>query len=133
MINQLNIELNKLSVWFRVNKLSLNLKKTKFIVFKPNQKRRSYNFQISINEQQSDQVKETVFLDVIIDENVTWKSEISHVANKVSKSIGMIHKSSFYFSSYSLRVLYYSLVYPYFFYRLARQFAQLFPQVCGWL
>ena len=112
LVNQLNIEINKLSVWFRVNKLSLNLKKTKFIVFKPNQRRRSYNFQILINEQQIDQVKETVFLGVIIDENVTWKSEISHV----SKSIGMIHKSSFYLSSYSLRVLYYSLVYPYFFY-----------------
>ena len=116
LVNQLNIELNKLSVWFRVNKLSLNLKKTKFIVFKPNQKRRGYNFQILINEQQINQVKETVFLGVIIDENITWKSEISHVANKVSKSIGMIHKSSFYLSSYSLRVLYYSLVYPYFFY-----------------
>ena len=116
LVNQLNIELNKLSVWFRVNKLPLNLKKTKFIVFKPNQKRRSYNFQILINKQQIDQVKETVFLGVIIDENVTWKSEISHVANKVSKSIGMIQKSSFYLSSYSLRVLYFSLVYPYFFY-----------------
>ena len=101
LVNQLNIELNKLSVWFRVNKLSLNLKKTKFIVFKPNQKRRSYNFQILINKQQIDQVKETVFLGVIIDENVTWKSEISHVANKVSKSIEMIQKSSFYLSSYS--------------------------------
>ena len=116
LVNQLNIELNKLSVWFRVNKLSLNLKKTKFIVFKPNQKRRSYNFQILINKQQIDQVKETVFLGVIIDENVTWKSEISHVANKVSRSIGMIQKSSLYLSSYSLRVLYFSLVYPYFFY-----------------
>ena len=42
LVNQLNIELNKLSVWFRVNKLSLNLKKTKFIVFKPNQKRRNF-------------------------------------------------------------------------------------------
>ena len=116
LINQWNIELNKLSVWFRVNKLSLNLKKTKFIVFKPNQKRRSYIFQILINKQQIDQVKETVFLGVIINENVTWKSEISHVANKVSKSIGMIQKSSFYLSSYSLRILYFSLVYPYFFY-----------------
>ena len=116
LVNQLNIELNKLSVWFRVNKLSLNLKKTKLIVFNPNQKRRSYNFQILINKQHIDQVKETVSLGVIIDENVTWKSEISHVANKVSKSIGMIQKSSFYLSSYSLRVLYFSLVYPYFFY-----------------
>ena len=85
-------------------------------MFKPNQKRGSYNFQILINEQQIDQAKETVFLGVIIDENLTGKSEISHVANKVSRSIGMIHKSSFYLSSYSLLVLCYSLVYPYFFY-----------------
>ena len=48
-----------------------------FIVFKPNQKRGSYNFQILIHEQQIDQVKETVFLGVIIDENLTGKSEIS--------------------------------------------------------
>ena len=81
-----------------------------FMVFKPNKKRRSYNLQFLINEEQIDQVKETVFLGVIIDENLNWKSEISHVANKVSKSIGMIHKSSFCLSSNSLRVLYYSFV-----------------------
>ena len=45
-----------------------------------------------------------------------WKSEISHVANKVSKSIGIIRKSNFYLSTNSLRTLYFSLVYPYFFY-----------------
>ena len=33
--NILNAELNKLSIWFRANRLSLNLKKTKFIIFKP--------------------------------------------------------------------------------------------------
>ena len=39
LTNILNAELNKLSLWFRANRLSLNLKKTKFIVFKPCQKR----------------------------------------------------------------------------------------------
>ena len=50
-----------------------------------------------------------------MDENLNWKSEISHVANKVSKCTGIIHKSSFYLSMKSLRTLYFSLVYPYFF------------------
>ena len=35
-----------------------------------------------INSQKIDQVKETVFLGVIMDENLYWKSEISHVANR---------------------------------------------------
>ena len=106
LVNQLNTELNKLSIWFKVNKLPLNLKKTKFMVFKPRQKRTSHIIQLLINGQQIDQVKETVFLGVVIDENLNWKSEISHVANKVSKSIGIIHKSSFYLLTKSSQVLY---------------------------
>ena len=115
LANILNIELNKLSIWFRANKLSLNLKKTKFMVFKPSQKRKSHDIQLLINDYKLDQVKETIFLGVILDENLNWKSEISHVANKVSKSIGIIRKSNFYLSTKSLRTLYFSLVYPYFF------------------
>ena len=116
LTNILNAELNKLSIWFRANRLSLNLKKTKFIAFKPSQKRTNQTIQLLINSQKIDQVKETVFLGVIMDENLNWKSEISHVANKVSKCTGIIRKSSFYLSTKTLRTLYFSLVYPYFFY-----------------
>ena len=86
------------------------------MVFKPSQKRKTHDIQLLINDFKLDQVKETIFLGVILDENLNWKSEISHVANKVSKSIGIIRKSYFYLSTKSLRTLYFSLVYPYFFY-----------------
>ena len=92
------------------------MKKTKFTVFKPCQKRTNKNIQLLIDGQKIDQVKETVFLGVIMDENLNWKLEISHVANKVSKSVGIIGKSSFYLSTKTLRTLFFSLVYPYFFY-----------------
>ena len=51
LTNILNAELNKLSIWFRANRLSLNLKKTKFIVFKPCQKRTNQTIQLLINSQ----------------------------------------------------------------------------------
>ena len=51
-----------------------------------------------------------------MDENLNWKSEISHVANKVSKCTGII--ASFYLSTKTLRTLYFSLVYPNFFFLL---------------
>ena len=72
LVNLLNTALTKLSLWFRGSKLSLNVKKktTNFVVFKPSQKCTSYNIQILINDQRIDQVKETVFLGVIIDENL---------------------------------------------------------------
>ena len=50
-----------------------------------------------------------------MDGNLNWKSEITHVANKGSKSIGIIRKSIFYLSTESLKTLYFSLVYRYFF------------------
>ena len=39
-----------------------------------------------------------------------------HVANKISKSIGIIFKSSLYLFKESMRMLYFSLVYPYLYY-----------------
>ena len=86
------------------------------MVFKPRQKRSICNIQISIDNQNIVKVKETNFLGVILDENLNWKSEISHVANKVAKSIGMISRCSFFLPKTSLRMLYYSLIYPYFYY-----------------
>jgi hypothetical protein len=59
-----------------------------------------------------DRVKEVVFLGVILDEHISWKPHISHVARKILKSIGIIYKASFFISKSSLCKLYCSLVYP---------------------
>ena len=61
-------------------------------------------------------VKETVFLGVILDEHLSWRPHILRVSRKISKSIGIIYKSSFCVPKPSLRSLYYSLVYPYLIY-----------------
>ena len=106
-------EIEKLSDWFKSNKLSLNLQKTKFIVFKPRQKKYNHTFQLTINNEAVEQVKEIVFLGVILDEELSWKSHISNVACKISKSIGIMLRASFYLTKRSLLTLYYSIVYPY--------------------
>ena len=103
----LHSEMDKLSIWFEANKFSLNLKKTKFMVFKPRQKRSTCNIQISILDNQNIvKVKETNFPGLTLDENLHWKSRISNVANKCS----------FFLPKTSLRMLYCSLVYPYYYY-----------------
>ena len=58
-------------------------------------------------------VHETSFLGVVLDENITWRSHISYITSKISKSIGIIFRSSFYLFKSSLKTLYYGLVYPY--------------------
>ena len=49
--DMLNLEMDKLSIWFKAKKLSLNLKNTKFMFFQPRQKRPICNVQISIDNQ----------------------------------------------------------------------------------
>ena len=84
LINTLNRELDKLSTWFTANRLSLNLSKTNFIVFKPWQKKQSFKYQGSINEQPIFRVSETMFLGVFSDDHLTWKPRISLLASKLS-------------------------------------------------
>lgn len=54
-----------------------------------------------------------MFLGVILDQNLNWKSHIHNVARKISKSLGIIYKAGFCLNEASLRTLYFSLVYPY--------------------
>ena len=113
LIELLNQEISKFSQWLITNRLSLNLDKTKFILFKPRQKKVSVKFRVLINNREIEQVEETVFLGIILDEHLSWRSHGAHVANKISKSIGIIRKSRFYLQKTSLRTLYFSMVYPY--------------------
>ena len=66
-------------------------------------KKPSFEFQVSINEQSILRVSETMFLGVVLDDNLTWKPHISLLASKLSKSIGIIYKSRF-FSQINLSV-----------------------------
>ena len=56
--NMSNLEMDKLSIWFKANKLSLNLKKTKVMVFRPSQKRMDCDIQTSIDNQHIVRVKD---------------------------------------------------------------------------
>ena len=112
----LNSELIKLTQWFQANKLSINFKKSSFMVFRPRQRRQTLDLSIKIGKNNIECVKETVFLGVILDERLSWKPHILNASRKISKSIGIIYKSSFCLPKTSLRSLYYSLVYPYLIY-----------------
>ena len=76
----------------------------------------TYIFTLHFNDIEIDRVNEVLFLGVILDEPLSWKSQIQNVATKISKSVGIIYKSSFCLNKTSLCTLYYSLVYSYLHY-----------------
>lgn len=85
--------------WLKTNKLLLNFAKTNFILFCPKQKRIVVNEDITLDNIGIKQVKVTKFLGVLVDQHLSWKQHISHITEKISKTIGIIGKSRFFLSS----------------------------------
>ena len=106
-------ELGKLKLWFDANKLSLNIKKTKFMIFGNKNIDISTNVELKIDKITLERVYENMFLGVIIDHSFSWKPHISHVRNKVSRSIGILYKARDLLNYHSLYMLYNSLILPY--------------------
>ena len=113
LMSTVNSELNKLALWFHANKLTINIKKTNYILFGPRQRKQTLDLTLYVNDNIIRQVSETVYLGVVLDEHLSWKPHVSHIASKISKSIGVIYKSSFCLPKSALLSLYYSLIYPY--------------------
>ena len=104
-----------MSYWFKLNKLSLNIKKTNFIVFQTrNKKLPNGNLTIKIDDTVIEQVNNTKFLGVIINNKLTWDEHIKTIYNKVSKSIGIIYRIRHNIPSATLINLYHTLVHPYY-------------------
>ena len=78
-------ELRKIASWLSANKLSLNIKKTHFIIFKSRGKKTNQNVSVKTNGQPIEQVKNAKFLGLYIDDELTWKYCIDQVVNKISK------------------------------------------------
>ena len=111
----LNSELKIISTWLKVNKLSLNINKTHFMLFS-GRRNIEHSLNIDIDGQHISEVNKTKFLGVIIDNQLKWNIHIQHIAGKVSRGIGMIIKARNVLNGITLKNLYYSFVYPYFTY-----------------
>ena len=109
---QINKELKQVSMWLKVNKLSLNVSKTHFIIF-TRKKKSGNSLNIGIENQIIHEVYKTKFLGVIIDKKLTWKDHILYISNKISRGIGMIIKAKKRLNKHALKCLYYSFIYPY--------------------
>ena len=112
----MNAELCKISEWFKANKLSLNVSKTKWELFHPSAKKISIpNIlpDLFIDNVKIERETVTKFLGVLIDENLNWKSHIDYIVNKISKTIGILYNIRDFVGKHNLRLLYFAFVQSY--------------------
>ena len=109
--NKLNKELAEISTWLKVNKLSLNSAKSKFMIFRKPQKQIKLPI-VKINGIQIECADNFNFLGAIINNNLTWKSHLNKVSNKIVRIIGIMNKLKFTFSQNILINIYNPLIIP---------------------
>ena len=75
----INAELKKVSDWLCSNKLSLNVKKTKCMVFHTAQRKVNYPF-LTLNNIGIERVTQFKLLGVIISSNMKWNGHVTHIS-----------------------------------------------------
>ena len=91
----MDMELVNVSTWFKSDKLSLNVDKTKWLLFHFLSKRQLLQQSLPNLFIENIHIKKehvTKFLGVFIDENLSWKQHIDIRSSKISKSIEILYK-----------------------------------------
>ena len=111
-----NNELHKIGEWFKANRLSLNIKKTKYTFFHKNSVKDNIPLklpELKIANRAIERTHAIKFLGVLLDENITWKNHICSVEKKLAKNIGLLYRAKYFLDESSLKTVYFSYIHSY--------------------
>ena len=108
----INNELNKVSDWLKLNKLSLNSTKTKAMLFHTAQRMVQYP-DIFIDDSKIEFVECFNLLGIVFDSKLNWGHHVDIVCKKISKTAGIINKLKNIIPINALINIYNSLVLSY--------------------
>ena len=103
----INNELCRISLWLKLNKLSLNIGKTRAMVF--HQPQRNVSIPNLILDNTSDTFN---FLGINLNKNMRWDSHINNILNKIYRAIGIINQMKKILPFNIFLILYKTLILP---------------------
>jgi hypothetical protein len=112
VLNNINKELKKIVEWLQVNKLSLNIGKSKYIIF-TKKKIHKPTVDVMVNNHTIELVTSIKFLGFLLDNHISWKEHIKFITNKISKLTGILIKLKKTLSTEVLLKLYYAYIHSY--------------------
>jgi len=117
LFTDMKLDLHDLITWFQANKLSLNISKTNYILFRPNKQIKmkdhedTNEYKLEFGTESLAQKKDCKFLGIIIDETLSWAPHCKSVCSKLSSAIYVLRAVRNFIPEYTLKILYYSLFY----------------------
>ena len=97
-IKKINCDLNNTHLWFKANKLKLNIEKTQFIIFSSRNKYKpaSANSKvISFNDRVIKSSAAVNYLGVTLDPELNFNEHASQLCNKISRKLGSLSNIKF--------------------------------------
>ena len=116
LFEKMNKELTNVSNWFNANKLSLNVKNTKYSCFRKSSKKDNIQLRLpilNINGFTVDRESSINSLGVWIDENLTWRDHIHTDEIKTAKNIGLLYQGKHYLDDKCLKQIYFAYIHAY--------------------
>ena len=112
----LNQDLDKISIWLSANKLTLNMKKTEFMLIGSRQKLNTLATTpvLKIDQAPVKQVSTTKSLGVVLDDRLTWHDQIEHLCKKIASGIGALKRIRQFVPPSTLHLIFKTLVQPHF-------------------
>ena len=120
----INAELLKINDWLQINKLSVNIAKSKFMIFQKIDKEMEV-LTLKVDNMNIERVKEFNFLGLMVDANLNWEKHIAKVSNACSRKIGILNKLKHVLSLEKKTLLYNSLILPHINYCITAWFSNL--------
>ena len=110
--NRINHELSKVNDWLQINNLSLNVLKTKYMIFHNRQKNieKYMHLKLKINNVEIERTKSFNFLGIIINENLNWSDHVSYISQKIIPVIGLLNRLKHQLPTRILKMIYNSLI-----------------------
>ena len=112
LFEKMNEELRKVANWFKANKLSLNISKTKYSLFPSTRKEKIPNILPPLHIDNVPVKREfvTKFLGVYLDGNISWKHHVNIVSTNICKSIRILYRTHCILSKFLRKQLYFSFI-----------------------
>ena len=114
---KINTELLKIIEWLEINKLTLNVSKSNFVIFSVPQKK-AVDIKIYLCNMQLEKKDYDKYLGVYIDKHLSWKKQIEFIKQKLCRAIAIISKLRYYTDTDLLKSIYYS----FFYHMLSKEF-----------
>ena len=112
MNKQVNQDLKNLTNWLNANKICLNVSKTEVVLFKSSRKLTDVPLKLKLNGKRLYPTNSVKYLGINIDENLTWKQQISDKA----QANGILSKLKHFIDRKTLKSTYHAIFEPHLYY-----------------